>query len=76
MTVPVPEGIDWMVWGLLTHERNRASLSEVEEKWCLVDLLDAHVALSVHDDLETLRNQRAANNSAMESDVRRRRRRR
>jgi len=36
---------------VLTHERNRASLAELEREWSLVDLIDAHLALDLHDEL-------------------------
>jgi hypothetical protein len=36
---------------VLTHERNRASLREIEEWWSLTDLAEAHLALDVHDEL-------------------------
>ena len=39
------------MWRVLTHERNRASLAEIEEKWSLADLAAAHLALDVHDEL-------------------------
>lgn len=39
------------MWRVLTHERNRATLAEVERDWSLDDLLDAHLALDVHDEL-------------------------
>jgi len=37
---------------VLTHERNRASLAEVENEWSLDDLLTAHLAFDVHDELQ------------------------
>jgi hypothetical protein len=36
---------------VLTHERNRATLSEVHGSWSCEDLVDAHLALDVHDEL-------------------------
>lgn len=45
------------MWRVLTHERNRASLAEVEREWSLVDLIDAHLALDVHDELAHLVNE-------------------
>jgi hypothetical protein len=36
---------------VLTHERNRATLQEVETHWSLEDLVDAHLALDVQDEL-------------------------
>lgn len=51
MTVKIPEGIDWAIWRVATHERNRASLAEIQELWSLEDLIEAHLALDVHDEL-------------------------
>jgi hypothetical protein len=39
---------------VLTHERNRSSLQELEEFWSLDDLADFHDALDVWDELERL----------------------
>ena len=36
---------------MLTHERNRSTLAEIETHWSLVDLIDAHLALDVYDEL-------------------------
>jgi len=46
---------------LLTHERGRATLHEIETHWSLDDLMDAHVALDVVDALaaEMARKQKA-----------------
>jgi hypothetical protein len=34
-----------------THERNRASLHEINTRWTMSNLIDAHLALDVHDEL-------------------------
>jgi hypothetical protein len=36
---------------VLTHERNRSTLQEIETHWSLEDLVDAHLALDVQDEL-------------------------
>lgn len=41
-----------MIWYVATHERNRASYDEITESWSLSDLLDAHLALGVFDELQ------------------------
>ena len=38
---------------MLTHERGRATLHEIETHWSLDDLISAHLALDVVDALET-----------------------
>lgn len=54
VSVPVPDGLNWFVWRVLTHERSNATLQEIEEHWSLGDLVDANLALDVHDDLQRL----------------------
>jgi hypothetical protein len=49
------------VWRILTHERNRASLEEIEKHWSLVDIVDAHLALDLHDELQRLAYERSKN---------------
>lgn len=41
-----------MIWGVATHERNRASFDEISESWSLSQLIDAHLALGVFDELQ------------------------
>lgn len=41
-----------MLWYVATHERNRASYDEISESWSLKDLVDAHLALGVFDQLQ------------------------
>jgi hypothetical protein len=43
-----------MTWRVVTHDRNRSSLVEVQERWCMTDLINAHLALDVHDELAWL----------------------
>ena len=40
-----------MLWYVATHERNRSSYDEISESWSLSDLIDAHLALGVFDEL-------------------------
>jgi hypothetical protein len=54
ITAPIPEGLNWFVWRVLTHDRSNATLREVEEHWSLVDLVNANLALDVHDELQRL----------------------
>lgn len=50
------------MWRVLTHERSPASgLHEVEEHWSLSDLVNAHLALDVHDELQRLAYERSKN---------------
>jgi hypothetical protein len=44
-----------------THERNRASLVEIQELWSLTDLINAHLALDVHDELQRRMHERMKN---------------
>ena len=52
MSVPIPKSLNWFVWRIATHERNRASRAEIETEWPLVWLIDAHLALNVFDRLD------------------------
>ncbi len=39
------------MWRVLTHERIRVTLQELDQHWGLDDLIEAHLALDVHDEL-------------------------
>lgn len=41
-----------MVWRVLTSQRLHVGLRELEKHWSVDDLLDAHVALDLWEDLE------------------------
>jgi hypothetical protein len=48
----VPAAVDWWFWRLLASERLTVSLAELEERWSMTDVLDAHEVLDMYDDLE------------------------
>lgn len=56
MSVPLPVGLDWELWRLLTDHRVHASKREIEEEWTLDDVLDAHAALDARDHADWLAN--------------------
>jgi len=56
VTVPIPVGLDWEIWRLLTDPRIHASKREIETDWTLDDVLDAHEALDVRDEAERRAN--------------------
>lgn len=56
-TVPVPEGINWLIWRPIVERI--AGLEEINTHYDLVDLLSAHEALDVRDEAER-RAQKAA----------------
>lgn len=60
MSVPIPKGVNWFIWRIATHEDNKASLDEIETRWPLSKLVEAHIALNVKDELkrEMAREQR------------------
>lgn len=64
VSVAIPDGLDWEVWRLLTDPRIKATKREIEEDWTLEDLLDAHTALDIRDQVEALANapQKGSNN--------------
>jgi hypothetical protein len=51
VSVDIPEGLDWFVWRIVTHERRPATLQEIETHWSLEDIVTAHLALDVIDEL-------------------------
>lgn len=51
------------MWRVLTHERNRSTLQEIQTFWSLSDLVDAHLALDVHDELQRLIYERSKNDT-------------
>jgi hypothetical protein len=56
---------------VLTDPRNRASLAELEQHWGVDDLLDAHMALDLRDELEREANERARQQRARERNKKR-----
>lgn len=50
--VDVPEGFDSMLWRLVLSPRIGASLIEIERDWTMGDVLAAHLALDVSEDIE------------------------
>jgi hypothetical protein len=48
----VPEHLDWQIWRIAAADRFSASLNEIEERWSLSDVLDAHEVLDMYEDLE------------------------
>lgn len=52
------------MWRLLTDPRIKATKREIEEDWTLEDLLDAHTALDIRDQVEALatQTQKGSNN--------------
>lgn len=60
MSVPIPKGVNWFIWRVATHEDSKASLDEIETRWSLSQLVEAHMALNVRDELklEVAREQR------------------
>lgn len=35
----IPEGVDWDIYRVATHERNRSGLHEIETLWSFDDLM-------------------------------------
>lgn len=40
----------WFKWRIVTHESLRVGLYEIENRWCLDDVVDAHDVLDEIDD--------------------------
>ncbi|MCB0912465.1 MAG: hypothetical protein KDB60_12695 [Propionibacteriaceae bacterium] len=48
----MPEGLEWDVWRVVTSERINVDLVTLQTQWTMLDVLNANVALDVHEDLE------------------------
>ena len=46
--------MDWALWRLLLSDRLSVSKEEIEERWTMADVWDAHFALDAVDDVEYL----------------------
>ena len=53
MLAPAPD-VDWLLWRLVLSDKISASLAEIETEWTICDVLDAHEALDVVEDLAVL----------------------
>jgi ribosomal protein S6 len=53
----VPDGLDWYVWRI--WRSGRATIQEIETHWSLSDLVMAHMALDVEDDLTEAAEEKA-----------------
>lgn len=52
------ENVDWLIWRPVI--RKIATLQEIETHWDINDLLDAHEALDVQDEMEAFASDQAA----------------
>jgi hypothetical protein len=43
------------LWRIVASERFSASLTEIEERWSMCDVLTAHQVLDLYADLESMR---------------------
>jgi hypothetical protein len=50
--------VNWFVWRVVTHEQIRAPLVDVQERWSVLDLVDAHLVANVYDELAFLTRQK------------------
>lgn len=57
--MPVPEGLDWYIWRVLTSDKLHVTLTELKTSWSLLDLAEAHDALDVLDSLNRVAKKRA-----------------
>lgn len=58
MSVEVPEGLDWYIWRVVGSNKC-SGLYEIAEHWSLDDLVHAHMALDVEDELQAVAEERA-----------------
>jgi hypothetical protein len=50
----VPADFDWYLWRLVLSPKIGASLHEIENDWTIDRMAEAHLALDLAEDLETL----------------------
>lgn len=50
--IRVPSGADWMVWRIVLSTEFKASKEEIETRWTLAELMQAHIFL---DQIEAIR---------------------
>lgn len=48
----IPDHLDWTTWRIVSSERLKAGLVEVETQWSLDDVWDAHEVLDLHEESE------------------------
>jgi hypothetical protein len=60
MTIELPGGVDWLIYKVAFHRRNRASLLEIETLWSFDDLDLADQVLQAIDVAEIKAAQRGA----------------
>jgi hypothetical protein len=61
VAVEVPAGLPWFIWRVAIHERTKATLYEIQQQWSLADLVNAHMALDVVDELDARKHERMRN---------------
>ena len=53
-TIDVPPEIDWFAWRpVFSHHTGHQSKGDIDERWSLTDLLDAHWLIDLHDEAES-----------------------
>ncbi len=53
-----PEGFDWLLWRVVLSERITDSRHTIETEWTISDVLEAHTALDLAEDLAILVDRR------------------
>lgn len=48
--------MQWEIWRIVSSRHFNASLEEVENRWSVTDLLDAHVTLDLLEEMEVKAN--------------------
>lgn len=58
-TVEIPEGLDWFIWYPIV--KGVTKLTELQDSWTIVDLIEAHMAIDVTQRAEMMiQNESAA----------------
>lgn len=70
-SVKLPNGVEWAIWRLVTHERAPGTLTEIERDWSVADVFDANAVLDAFELAEYNARKRAERESRAKSRGRR-----
>ena len=52
-SLAIPEGIEWFVWRpVFSVHAGHVSKAEIDNQWSIVDLLECHELIDIHDELD------------------------
>ena len=49
----MPEGLEWFLWRpTFSQHAGHVSRAEIDERWSLLDLLDCHQLIDLHEEMD------------------------